>query len=82
MKKITRIGIGGPVGSGKTAIIEVITPILIQRGYKPLIITNDIVTTEDAKQVKRTLKGILDEDKILGVEPAPARTRRCAKTRA
>ena len=68
MKKITRIGIGGPVGSGKTAVIEVITPILIQRGYKPLIITNDIVTTEDAKQVKRTLKGILDEDKILGVE--------------
>ena len=68
MKKITRIGIGCPVGSGKTAIIEVITPILINRGYKPLIITNDIVTTEDAKQVKRTLKGILDEDKILGVE--------------
>lgn len=68
MKKITRIGIGGPVGSGKTAIIEVITPILINRGFKPLIITNDVVTTEDAKQVKRTLKGILDEDKILGVE--------------
>ncbi|CFQ50983.1 urease accessory protein [Yersinia pseudotuberculosis] len=67
-KKITRIGIGGPVGSGKTAIIEVITPILIKRGIKPLIITNDIVTTEDAKQVKRTLKGILDEEKILGVE--------------
>lgn len=55
-KKIARIGIGGPVGSGKTAIIEVITPILIKRGVKPLIITNDIVTTEDAKQVKRTLK--------------------------
>ncbi|WNN45490.1 MULTISPECIES: urease accessory protein UreG [Winslowiella] len=68
MKKITRLGIGGPVGSGKTAIIEVITPKLIERGYKPLIITNDVVTTEDAKQVKRTLKGILDEDKILGVE--------------
>jgi len=67
-KKITRIGIGGPVGSGKTAIIEVITPILIRRGLKPLIITNDIVTTEDAKQVKRTLKGILDDDKIRGVE--------------
>lgn len=68
MKKMTRIGIGGPVGSGKTAIIEVITPSLIERGIKPLIITNDIVTTEDAKQVKRTLKGILDEEKILGVE--------------
>ena len=67
-KKITRIGIGGPVGSGKTAIIEVITPILIKRGIKPLIITNDIVTTEDAKQVKRTLDGFVDEEKILGVE--------------
>ena len=68
MKKMTRIGIGGPVGSGKTAIVEVITPKLIERGVKPLIITNDIVTTEDAKQVKRTLKGILDDDKIVGVE--------------
>lgn len=68
MKKIIRVGIGGPVGSGKTAIIEVITPILIKRGLKPLIITNDIVTTEDAKQVQRTLKGILPEEKILGVE--------------
>ncbi|MCC2946256.1 urease accessory protein UreG [Citrobacter portucalensis] len=68
MKKITRIGIGGPVGSGKTAIIEVITPVLIRRGYKPLIVTNDVVTTEDAKQVKRTLKGILEEEKIVGVE--------------
>ena len=68
MKKITRLGIGGPVGSGKTAVIEVITPKLIERGYKPLIITNDVVTTEDAKQVKRTLKGILDEEKIMGVE--------------
>ncbi|EKA2132557.1 urease accessory protein UreG [Citrobacter freundii] len=68
MKKITRIGIGGPVGSRKTAIIEVITPVLIRRGYKPLIVTNDVVTTEDAKQVKRTLKGILEEEKIIGVE--------------
>lgn len=68
MKKIIRVGIGGPVGSGKTAIIEVITPILIKRGLKPLIITNDIVTTEDARQVQRTLKGILPEEKILGVE--------------
>lgn len=56
------------MGSGKTAIIEVITPVLIRRGYKPLIVTNDVVTTEDAKQVKRTLKGILEEEKIIGVE--------------
>lgn len=68
MKKITRIGIGGPVGSGKTAVIETITPRLIALGIKPLIITNDVVTTEDAKQVRRTLNGVLIEEKIVGVE--------------
>ncbi len=68
MKKITRIGIGGPVGSGKTAIIEAITPQLIDLGLKILVITNDVVTTEDAKHVRRTLKGILIEERILGVE--------------
>ena len=68
MKKITRIGIGGPVGSGKTAVIETITPRLINRGVRPLIITNDVVTTEDARQVRRTLNGILVEEKIVGVE--------------
>ena len=69
MKKITRIGVGGPVGSGKTAIIEAITP-LPGRAWAPsvLIITNDVVTTEDAKHVQRTLKGILVEERILGVE--------------
>ncbi|MGP0594392.1 urease accessory protein UreG [Nitrospira sp. T9] len=68
MKKITRIGIGGPVGSGKTAIIEAITPKLMDMGGRILIITNDVVTTEDAKHVQRTLRGILVEDRILGVE--------------
>ncbi|WP_435017679.1 urease accessory protein UreG [Tundrisphaera sp. TA3] len=68
MKNITRIGIGGPVGSGKTAIVEAITPKLIDMGISVLIITNDVVTTEDAKHVQRTLKGILVEERILGVE--------------
>lgn len=63
-----RIGVGGPVGSGKTALIEALTPRLIEKGYKVLIITNDIVTTEDAKHVRKTLKGILHEDRIIGVE--------------
>ena len=58
-KKITRIGIGGPVGSGKTALVESITPRLLDLGIKVLIITNDVVTTEDAKHVQRTLKGVL-----------------------
>ena len=63
-----RIGVGGPVGSGKTALIEAITPRLMERGMNVLIITNDIVTTEDAKHVRKTLKGILMEDRIIGVE--------------
>jgi urease accessory protein len=67
-KKITRIGIGGPVGSGKTAIVEAITPRLLDLGIKVLIITNDVVTTEDAKHVRRTLKGVLLEERIIGVE--------------
>jgi len=68
MKKTTRIGVGGPVGSGKTALVEAVTPLLLNLDLKVLIITNDIVTTEDAKHVQRTLKGVLLEDRILGVE--------------
>src|SRR4249919_804632 len=67
-KKIVRIGIGGPVGSGKTALVEALTPHLIDRGAKVLIVTNDVVTTEDAKHVQRTLKGVLIEERIIGVE--------------
>ena len=63
-----RIGIGGPVGSGKTALIEAITPRLLDMGYKVLVITNDVVTTEDAKHVRKMLKGILVEERIIGVE--------------
>jgi urease accessory protein len=68
MKKTTRIGIGGPVGSGKTALVEALTPHLVDRGAKVLIVTNDVVTTEDAKHVQRTLKGVLIEERIIGVE--------------
>lgn len=66
--KIPRVGVGGPVGSGKTALIEVVVPVLVRNGYKPIIITNDIVTKEDAEHVKKTLEGIVSADRILGVE--------------
>lgn len=65
---VTRIGIGGPVGSGKTALIERLVPLFIARGYAPLVITNDIVTQEDARHVRRTLDGILAPERIVGVE--------------
>lgn len=63
-----RIGVGGPVGSGKTALIEALTPRLLAKGLKVIIITNDIVTTEDAKHVRQALAGVLPEDHIVGVE--------------
>lgn len=66
--RIPRIGVGGPVGSGKTALIEQVVPALVGQGLRVLVITNDIVTVEDALHVKRTLKGILAEERILGVE--------------
>jgi urease accessory protein len=68
VKKTTRIGVGGPVGSGKTALVEAMTPQLIGLGLQVMIITNDIVTTEDARHVQRALDGVLSKDRIIGVE--------------
>ena len=62
------IGIGGPVGLGKTALVEQLVPRLLARGIETVVVTNDIVTTEDAEHVRRTLAGILDADRIVGVE--------------
>ena len=66
--KIPRIGVGGPVGSGKTALIEAVVPVLVKNGYKPIVVTNDIVTKEDAEHVKKTLEGVIPADRVLGVE--------------
>src|SRR5215469_3997846 len=68
MPRTSRIGIGGPVGSGKTALIEALTPQLVDRGLQVLVVTNDIVTTEDAKHVQQALAGVLAADRIRGVE--------------
>lgn len=65
---IYRIGFGGPVGSGKTAIIEALVPTLIEHGRSVGIITNDIYTQEDANHIRRELDGILDPARIVGVE--------------
>ena len=63
-----RIGIGGPVGSGKTALVERLVPLLMAAGRSVLVVTNDIVTREDEEHVKATLAGVLDERRIVGVE--------------
>ena len=65
---VTRIGIGGPVGSGKTALIEALVPMLLAEGHDPLIVTNDIFTKEDAEHVRSTLTGVLAPERVVGVE--------------
>ncbi|GGU97788.1 urease accessory protein UreG [Actinomadura cremea] len=68
LQQVYKIGIGGPVGSGKTALIEALVPLLVARGHRPGVITNDIYTQEDAEHVRRTLAGTLDAERVVGVE--------------
>jgi urease accessory protein len=65
---VFRVGVGGPVGSGKTALIEALVPRLVGGGHRPVVITNDICTQEDAEHVRRTLAGVLDPERVVGVE--------------
>jgi urease accessory protein len=65
MPKPLKIGIGGPVGSGKTALVEALCMRL--RDQKQLaVITNDIYTREDAEFLTR--RGALAADRVIGVE--------------
>jgi urease accessory protein len=66
--KVLRVGVGGPVGSGKTALIEALVPMLIERGRRPAVITNDIYTQEDARHVRHALADVLDPERVVGVE--------------
>ncbi|MFE4451614.1 urease accessory protein UreG [Streptomyces sp. NPDC056796] len=65
---VLRVGIGGPVGSGKTALIEALVPLLVKGGRIPSVITNDIYTQEDAQHIRRTLDGVLAPERVVGVE--------------
>ena len=61
-----RVGIGGPVGSGKTALIEQLIPYFINRGNEVAIVTNDLVTQEDAKRLQQS--GLLAPERVVAVE--------------
>lgn len=61
-----RVGIGGPVGSGKTALVECLIPALTSRGIDIAVITNDLVTAEDAERIRRS--GLIDPARVSAVE--------------
>lgn len=68
--KIPRIGIGGPVGSGKSMLIEKIVPIIAGRGYRICIISNDVISKEDADRMRKNLatqQGLLPENMVIGL---------------
>jgi urease accessory protein len=68
MRPVMKVGIGGPVGSGKTALVERLVPLLQAAGRCPAVVANDIFTREDQKILQRALDGILAPERILGVE--------------
>jgi len=61
-----RIGIGGPVGSGKTALIERLIPALKDKDKEIAVVTNDLVTQEDAIRLQKS--GLLAPERIIAVE--------------
>jgi urease accessory protein len=60
-----KIGVAGPVGSGKTALIEILSRKMAGE-YSIAVITNDIYTKEDAQFLARN--SVLPEERIIGVE--------------
>ena len=63
--KALRVGIGGPVGSGKTALVEALCKAMRDH-YQIAVVTNDIYTQEDAQFLQR--HGALEDGRIIGVE--------------
>jgi urease accessory protein len=64
-KQVLRVGVGGPVGSGKTALVNALCKQMKSR-YQIAVVTNDIYTKEDAQFLIRN--GALEEARIKGVE--------------
>ena len=65
MKKVVKIGIGGPVGSGKTALLDRLCKAMRDH-YRMAVVTNDIFTREDMEFLIRS--EALSEDRIYGVQ--------------
>ena len=70
MTRILRVGIGGPVGSGKSMLIERVVPFLAKKNYRVCIISNDVISKEDADRIRKNLatdQGLLPENMVIGL---------------
>jgi urease accessory protein len=67
-RDVAKIGLGGPVGSGKTALVQQLVPRLDDAGYNVGVIANDIMTQEDADRLQASFAGRIDKDLVAGVE--------------
>ena len=65
MSSKLRVGVAGPVGSGKTALVESLC-LSLKENYEIAVVTNDIYTKEDANFLIN--KKVLEEGRIIGVE--------------
>lgn len=65
MRKYVKIGVCGPVGAGKTALLEILSR-KMSEDYYICVITNDVYTSEDQKFLQKN--SLLDADRIIGVE--------------
>lgn len=68
--RVPRVGVGDPVGSGKTMLIERVVPILAAKGYKIGIVSNDVVSREDADRMRRNLaleQQLLPQELVIGL---------------
>ncbi|WP_254764509.1 urease accessory protein UreG [Natrinema marinum] len=67
-RDVAKVGLGGPVGSGKTAMVRELVPELVARDYEVGVIANDIMTQEDADVFRESFADLLPADLVEGVE--------------
>ena len=67
-RDVATVGIGGPVGSGKTSLLTELVPELRTAGLDVGVIANDILTQEDADRLRERFEGVVPPDLVAGVE--------------
>jgi urease accessory protein len=65
---VATVGVGGPVGSGKTALLTELVPMLREAGLDVGVVANDILTQADADRLRERFAGVVPEDLVAGVE--------------